>query len=83
MSGRQNFYCTLLPPAPSNHHPHPFLATEPLLAGTVNYFWGIRMVYVVLGLMNLVGLVLLNMSNATSSVAGENKKKQQGNSLAP
>ncbi len=57
------------------------LATAPLLAGTVNYFWGTRMVYLVLGVMNLVGLVLLALSSPQSSTGIGNNKKHQGNSL--
>ncbi len=59
------------------------LATAPLLAGTVNYFWGTRMVYLALGMMNLIGLIVLAMSSAESATPLENKKKQQGNSLPP
>ncbi len=58
------------------------LAIAPLLAGTVNYFWGTRMVYVVLGFMNLLGLILLALSSAESGGAVANTKKNQGNSLA-
>ncbi len=58
------------------------LATAPLLAGTVNYFWGTRMVYLVLATMNLVGLILLAMSRATPVTGLGNAKKHQGNSLA-
>ncbi|MBU0681302.1 MAG: MFS transporter [Proteobacteria bacterium] len=58
------------------------LATAPVLAGTVNYFWGTRMVYIVLGIINLGGLVLLAMSSAESTAVGAgSKKKHQGNSL--
>ncbi|MEN8257962.1 MAG: MFS transporter [Thermodesulfobacteriota bacterium] len=57
------------------------LATAPLLAGTVNYFWGTRTVYILLGLMNLAGLILLALSSAESSTRQGNSKKQQGNSL--
>lgn len=58
------------------------LATAPLLAGTVNYFWGTRMVYLLLGVMNLVGLILLAQSSAESSTVRSTSKKNQGNSLA-
>lgn len=35
------------------------LATAPVLAGTVNYFWGVEAVYAVLGVVNGSGLILL------------------------
>lgn len=57
------------------------LATAPLLAGIVNYFWGIAMVYGVLGVMNLLGLVLLAMTDAGPTTAAP-RPKPQGNSLA-
>ena len=57
------------------------LATAPLLAGTVNYFWGTKMVYLVLGVMNLIGLILLALSSAESRAGAGNNKKNQGNSL--
>ncbi len=58
------------------------LAMAPLLAGSVNYFWGTQTVYLLLGVMNLAGLVVLAMSSAESSVPVETKKRHQGNSLA-
>ncbi len=35
------------------------LATAPILAGTVNYFWGVEAVYGALGFVNISGLILL------------------------
>jgi MFS family permease len=35
------------------------LATAPLLAGIVNYFWGVEAVYIVLGFANISGIILL------------------------
>lgn len=57
------------------------LAIAPLLAGTVNYFWGARMVYLLLGAMNLGGLVLLILSNGETSQPEMNNKNKQGKSL--
>ncbi len=57
------------------------LATAPLLAGTVNYFWGTRMVYLVLGVMNLIGLVFLALTSTESSSTGGSKKKSVGSPL--
>ncbi len=35
------------------------LATAPILAGLVNYFWGVEAVYIVLGIANVSGIILL------------------------
>ncbi len=35
------------------------LATAPILAGTVNYFWGVEAVYMVLAIANVSGLIFL------------------------
>jgi len=35
------------------------LATAPILAGVVNYVWGVEVVYMVLGVVNISGIVLL------------------------
>jgi MFS family permease len=58
------------------------LASAPLLAGLVNYFWGLAMVYGVLGVMNLLGLALLAMTDAGPATAAAPGQKPQGNSLA-
>lgn len=42
------------------------LATAPLLAGTINYFYGIDVLYVVVGCMNIFGLVLLGLCKTGS-----------------
>ncbi|MDR9502116.1 MAG: MFS transporter [Desulfurivibrionaceae bacterium] len=57
------------------------LATAPLLAGTINYLWGAAMVYLVVGLMNLSGLLLLHRIKTTSPASAPLKKKESANSL--
>lgn len=60
------------------------LAAAPLLAGSLNYFYGIQAVYIVVGLVNCSGLVLLYI--ARNGHAGETITITQGKSkrvLAP
>jgi len=58
------------------------LATAPILAGSVNYFWGIEAVYGVLGAVNMSGLILLYFVRNGHSVKHEKvtaKPQGQGN----
>lgn len=60
------------------------LATAPLLAGIVNYFWGAEAVYLVLGAVNMGGLFLLYL--ARNDHGGLQVRKEKGSpkrSLAP
>lgn len=60
------------------------LATAPILAGSVNYLWGVEAVYMVLGAVNMSGLVLLYLARNGSSARHEatQKPKVKG-TLAP
>ena len=53
------------------------LATAPLLAGIVNYFAGPQMVYIILGLLNLSGLIFVVMTPRSAS-EGIREKKSTG-----
>jgi len=59
------------------------LATAPILAGTVNYFWGVGAVYVVLGVVNMSGLILLyfvkNGHAAKETTQADEKSPAYGN----
>ena len=58
------------------------LATAPILAGSVNYFWGVEAVYGALGAVNMSGLVLLYFARNGHSVKHEKaapKPQSQGN----
>lgn len=60
------------------------LATAPLLAGSVNYFWGAEAVYLVLGLMNLSGLFLLYLvRNGQGGLQLRGEKEGAKRALAP
>jgi len=50
------------------------LATAPILAGIVNYFWGVKAVYLVLAVANVSGLILLYFAR------NGHKGKKHGNS---
>lgn len=52
------------------------LATAPILAGIVNYFWGVKAVYLVLGVANVSGIVLLYFARN-----GHRGKKPDNNSI--
>lgn len=57
------------------------LATAPFLAGLVNWFWGLKAVYLFLGGMNLSGLILLSFlsrSTKTEEVLHEPESSDQG-----
>ncbi len=53
------------------------LAMAPLLAGIVNYFWGAEAVYVVVGLLNLLGLLFLYSAKGSNGVV-QVKKAEAG-----
>ncbi|AGF79025.1 arabinose efflux permease family protein [Desulfocapsa sulfexigens DSM 10523] len=58
------------------------LATAPILAGSVNYFWGVEAVYGVLGVVNASGLILLYFvrnGHSTKQERREKKPQTQGN----
>lgn len=61
------------------------LATAPLLAGLVNYFWGVDAVYLVLAAVNISGLVLLYLIRRGHSVKCQapKAKKEFTGSLKP
>jgi MFS transporter, FSR family, fosmidomycin resistance protein len=60
------------------------LATAPILAGSVNYFWGVEAVYLVLGAVNMSGLFLLYLArNGHSGRPETTKKTQIKGSLTP
>ncbi|RLB42277.1 MAG: hypothetical protein DRH12_06015 [Deltaproteobacteria bacterium] len=50
------------------------LAVAPLLAGLMNWLWGVRVAYCIVGLMNLTGLGLTLLISTTSK--GEPRKRQ-------
>ena len=61
------------------------LASAPLIAGILNWFWGPDIVYMFVGVLNLFGLVvlwLLSDSKQTAINPMENKKSNSGNLLA-
>jgi len=53
------------------------LATAPILAGSVNYFWGVEAVYVVLGTLNVSGLILLYLARNGHSAKHESTAKTE------
>lgn len=53
------------------------LATAPILAGSVNYFWGVEAVYAVLGLVNISGLILLYLVRNGHTVIQSNAARAQ------
>ncbi len=60
------------------------LASAPILAGSVNYLWGAAAVYVVVGLVNLSGLILLYFArNGHRAEAIQKKRIETKRSLAP
>lgn len=48
------------------------LAAAPLIAGLVNYFWNIQAVYLVVGLVNISGLLLLIRTNKSNGEPSAN-----------
>lgn len=60
------------------------LATAPLVAGLINYSFGLKAVYVTLGLLNILGIVLLlRTQNNTHQVAIKRQNSQHNTSLMP
>ncbi len=60
------------------------LAMAPLMAGIINYLWGVQAVYLTLSAMNLLGLGYIFMAKGESSRATKlNKKVDSGSSLIP
>ena len=60
------------------------LATAPLLAGSVNYFWGAEAVYLILGTVNIAGLFLLYLArNGQGGLQVRREKGSPKRSLAP
>ncbi len=61
------------------------LAAAPLLAGIINYLFGVKAVYLTVGIINLFGLVFIYLtkkSNGTS-LASHNKKRKNDQSFTP
>ena len=60
------------------------LAAAPLLAGLVNYLWGVQAVYLLLAMVNMGGLVLLSLARDTHAgyLSGE-KKQESKTSVTP
>ncbi len=60
------------------------LASAPILAGTVNYFWGARAVYLVLAIVNVSGLGLLYLAKNGKHISTTGKKQEDSKkTLAP
>lgn len=60
------------------------LATAPLVAGLINYGFGLKAVYCTLGLLNLLGIILLlRTKNNGNMVEIKRKNNQQNNSFIP
>ena len=60
------------------------LATAPLLAGSVNYFWGAQAVYMVVALVNGSGLVLLYLAkNGKQQQSAATRQPSTNNRIAP
>jgi MFS transporter, FSR family, fosmidomycin resistance protein len=60
------------------------LASAPLLAGTVNYFWGAKAVYIVLAMVNVSGLVFLYLAkNGHRTPVSVKKRVERKNTLVP
>ena len=60
------------------------LATAPILAGTVNYFWGVEAVYAVLGFVNISGLILLYLvRNGHTAKQSSTARPQTQSTLKP
>ncbi len=55
------------------------LAAAPLLAGSLNFFWGVEAVYMVLGAVNLIGLLLLYL--VRNGHSGKQKASMAGGQL--
>jgi hypothetical protein len=56
------------------------LATAPLMAGVVTWVWGPRAAYLLLGLLNLAGLVVMTGLPLPAAEAGPTKTKQSNGS---
>jgi MFS family permease len=60
------------------------LATAPLVAGLINYGFGLKAVYLTLGLLNILGIVLLSRTqNNVNQVAIKRQNNQHNTSLTP
>lgn len=60
------------------------LASAPLLAGTVNYFWGAKAVYIALAIVNVSGLVFLYLAkNGHRAQVSVKKTAETKNTLVP
>jgi len=60
------------------------LATAPLVAGLINYNFGLQAVYLTVGLLNILGIVLLfRTQNNSKHRAIERHTNQHNNSLTP
>ena len=60
------------------------LASAPLLAGAVNYFWGATAVYIALALVNVSGLVFLYLAkNGHRAAVSVNKNVEAKSTLVP
>ena len=60
------------------------LATAPLLAGTVNYLWGVEAVYMVLGGINIIGILMLCfVRNGQIEKKGVTNSTKRRRTLAP
>lgn len=56
------------------------LATAPLMAGIVTWVWGPRAAYLLLGLLNLTGLVIMTVLPLPTAETGPTKAKQSDGS---
>lgn len=60
------------------------LASAPLLAGTVNYFWGAKAVYIALAIVNVSGLIFLYLAkNGHRAQVSDKKTAEAQNTLVP
>ncbi len=57
------------------------LATAPLLTGVVNWFWGPKLAYLLLGSMNLFGLLLMAIFPISASGSSAETEKKETNGL--
>ncbi len=58
------------------------LAMGPLLAGFVNWLWGMQAVYICLGLINLAGLVFLHQVSTSQCATSRSGKSIQGSTTS-
>ncbi len=61
------------------------LAAAPLLAGIINYLYGVKAVYLIVGCVNLLGLIFIYLTKKSNGtiLASHNMKKNSSHSLTP